>query len=188
MSLIEEAIRSNLIETGIITYVVPTILFFSIMYVFLTRSKIVESKLLSATIAFFSSLLILVFPIATGINLSLYLSVFFSHLFILSLIFLVGLIVASIFYPNFTEILSRFKSRSMIGIMIIIALIAFITSGLISAWISSLGGPKYGATIGEISQPSKIPSEIAFTFGSLVLLIVFAVILVAASRVLSRGL
>ncbi|MEM5828346.1 MAG: hypothetical protein QW197_02480 [Candidatus Aenigmatarchaeota archaeon] len=188
MNIIEEAIRNILIDTGIITYVVPTILFFAIMYVFLNKSKIVESKVLASLIAFFSSLLVLVFPLASGINLALYLSVFFSHLFILSLIFLVGLIIASIFYPNFSDILARFKSRSMIGIMIIIALVAFVTSGLISAWISSIGGPKYGATIGEVQPSSPVPSDIAFTFGSLILLIIFAVILVAISRISSRGL
>jgi len=182
--ILEEIIRNTLVETGFITFIVPTILFMAIVYVFLQRSKIVESKFLAFTIAFFSSLLVLVFPIIAGIDISIFLSTFFAHLFVIVIVFFVGLIAASIFYPDFTKILERFTHRSMIMIMIIIALVAFVTSGIISFLISTLGGPQIPSTSNSNSNPT--PSDITFTLGTLVLLIVFAVIIFAAGYALRR--
>jgi len=180
--ILEEIIRNTLVETGFITFIVPTILFMAIIYVFLQRSKIVQSKFLAFTIAFFSSLLVLVFPIIAGIDISIFLSTFFAHLFVIVIVFFVGLIAASIFYPDFTKILERFTHRSMIVATIIIALIAFVTSGIITFLVSTLGGPQ----IPSGPNPNPTPSDVAFTLGTLVLLIIFAAIIFAASYALRR--
>jgi len=188
--ILEEVIRATLIETGIITFIVPTILFMAIVYVFLQRSKLVESKTIALTIAFFSSLLILAFPAITGMDMSIFLSTFFAHLFVIVIVFFIGIIAASIFYADFTKILERFAHRSMISVMIIIALITFVSSGLLTFIISTLGGPETSSTSTSSSSISSsinsTPPEITFTIGTLVLLIVFAVIIFAASYVLRR--
>jgi len=173
--MLEEIIRTSLIETGILTFIIPTLLFMAMMYVFLQKSKIVESKPLAFLMSFLSSLFILAFPIIIGVDVSTFLSTFFTHLFVLTLIFFVGLTASSMFYADFTKILERFERRIMIAIMIIIALLAFVTSGTISFLISTT----------EVKKEPIAP-EISFTFGTLALLIVFAVFLYAASYMIRR--
>ncbi|MEM1804724.1 MAG: hypothetical protein QXI77_01870, partial [Nanopusillaceae archaeon] len=83
MNTLEEIIRNTLIDTGIITFIVPSLLFMTLVYVFLTRSKIVESKTIAGIISFSVFLLVLIFPIISGINISIFLSTFFVQMFFL---------------------------------------------------------------------------------------------------------
>ncbi|MEM5830983.1 MAG: hypothetical protein QXO40_02155 [Candidatus Aenigmatarchaeota archaeon] len=184
MNTLEEIIRNTLIDTGIITFIVPSLLFMTLIYVFLTRSKIVESKSIAGIISFFVFLLVLIFPIISGINISIFLSTFFVQMFFLTLIFLIGLVTSSIFYSDFSKALERFqRSRSMIVAMIVLAMLIFVTSGMLSFLISTLGGPSidYGKFEGKTA-----PTESTFTIALLVLLVIFAVIIVAAGRLFSR--
>ncbi|MEM5843198.1 MAG: hypothetical protein QXL97_00580 [Candidatus Aenigmatarchaeota archaeon] len=183
---IENAILS-LIESGIITFVVPSILFMTLTYVFLTRSKIVESKSISGLISFLVFLLVLVFPVISGIDISIFLSTFFVQMFIIAIIFLVGLIVSSMFYPDFLKVLERFQnSRMMLSVMLIFGILVLITSGMLTIIISTLGGPSAAYEKTHTSSVSSTPSEITFTLGLLVLLIILAIIIVIAGRVTIR--
>ncbi|MEM1687411.1 MAG: hypothetical protein QXV63_00925 [Candidatus Aenigmatarchaeota archaeon] len=184
MNTLEEIIRNTLIDTGIITFIVPSLLFMTLVYVFLTRSKIVESKTIAGIISFSVFLLVLIFPIISGINISIFLSTFFVQMFFLALIFLIGFAVSSIFYSDFSKVLEKFqRSRSMVVAMIVLAIVIFVTSGMLSFLISTLGGPSIAY---EKFEGNVAPTEFTFTLAVLVLLVIFAVILVAAGRLIGR--
>lgn len=188
MGVIEEIVRIYLIDTGFITFVVPSILFMAMTYIFLTKSKIIGSKVVAATFSFLVFLLVLVFPIISGIDISIFLSTFFVQFFFISLTLLIGLVVSSIFYPDFLKVLERFqKSRSAIMVVIVLSLIVFITSGALSFILSTLGGPSISTDrISEMYKKPSAPVEVSYTIGILIFLIIFAVILIAASRISER--
>lgn len=189
MTYLEEIIKTSLIDTGIITFLVPSLLFMIITYIFLIKSKITESKIIASVSSLLVFLLVLIFPIISGIDISIFLSTFFIQFFFLSLIFLVALISSSIFYPDFLKVLERFqKSRSMIAVMVVIGLIVFITSGFLSFFLTTVGGPEITSDTESLTSFRRSPPslEFSYTISVLIFLIIFAVILVAAGRIISK--
>jgi len=120
----------------------------ALMYAILRKSKILgENQIINGIISFSIAFMVLAFPVLTGIGLTMPISKFFTQASIFFLIFLIGFLLASMFYPNLMEWLPKvFTSRHALYVMIVIGIVLFITSGLVGVLIQSAsngltGGP-----------------------------------------------
>jgi len=121
-------------ETGIYDFLLPMLIFWSIMYGLLRKSKIFgESEAIYAVLTFAFSLFIwgyaATLPEAT---IAKPMSIFTAQFFVVALMFLFAFLGASIAYPDFVDALNNaFKgSNTMIWIFITIGVIIFFVSGM----------------------------------------------------------
>lgn len=126
-------VSQKLVELGIFSFFIPWIITSAVFWGLLKRSKIFESELVNAILSISISFLIwgyLVLPVATQIWS--YLATFIMQGLIVIIVFLVALLGASLFYPDFGKFLTEsFKSRTMIWIFLAIFFGGlFFTSGL----------------------------------------------------------
>lgn len=184
MTIIYDFFNEILIQTGFSTVVLPSLIFMCIMYIFLLKSKIVDSKTVSFFLSFLVFLLLTIFPIITKIDVSIFLSTFFLQSFFVALIFVFGLLLSSVFYPDLPKVLERFqKSRSMMIAVIAIVIVIFITSGALTFLLITLGGPE---GVQNLYTGREFPREVSFTLAALVLLLVLAIIMSGVGRMLLK--
>jgi hypothetical protein len=152
------------------------ILAMTLVYALLRQRKIFgESALINGLIAFSIAFFVFAYPVIVGISLTAPLTTFFSQAFVFVLLFFVGFLIASFFYPNLPEVLkSFFQSRNVLFAMIALSLALFVTSGLVGIIYTSATGPS--------SQPS-IPPENTLLIAGLIIAVV--VLLIAGS--IGRG-
>ncbi len=153
------------------------ILAMTLVYALLRQRKIFgDNPLINGLIAFSIAFFVFAYPVITGISLTVPIATFFSQAFVFLLLFFVGFLIASFFYPEFPKILGDlFRSRNTLFSMIGLSLALFVTSGLIGIIYG-------GATGGPSKQPSAPPENLLLIAG---LIIVVIVLLMAAST--SRG-
>jgi len=119
-----EIVARNLIEIGFYEYILPTLMTAAIIYGLLKKSKLVgESIVVNGTLAISIALLIFGFPALAGISLATPLSTFFTYTIIFILVFVVGILLASLFYPNLQDFLTKYfverVSRTFWGLIVL---------------------------------------------------------------------
>lgn len=157
------------------------IFFSAIIYALLRRSKLFgESALINGIVSLVPSFFIFIFPYISGISLIPNFTIFFTQLMVFSLIFIFGLIIASLFYPNLLEFISKtFKHRTQIWIGIAIVVVLLITSGLINVITLSLSNPSKTAS-GQTSSP--IPPNVSVFLAAIFIFLIFILIGAAVVR------
>ncbi|MBI4010002.1 MAG: hypothetical protein HY361_02300 [Candidatus Aenigmarchaeota archaeon] len=97
-----------------------------------------EGQILSAVVSLSVAFLIFGYPILVGFTFGTQLSAFFTQLSIIGLLFIVALIFASMFYPDFPKMLSeKLVSPNKVYLFIGIAFLLFVTSGLVGVFTQS---------------------------------------------------
>ena len=157
-------------EFGVFNFLFPWMIILAFLYALLQKGKILgESKLINGTVALVLSFFVLYFPVASGAELGPVLSRFIMQMSIFMIIFIFGAIGASILYPDLSGMLKeRMTHRSFLFIFVVIALTAFITSGLLKVYIQGAMGVG-----GEVSQIKK---DVYTLSVSLVIMIVVLII------------
>ena len=152
------------------------ILAMTLVYALLRQRKIFgESALINGLIAFSIAFFVFAYPVIVGISLTAPLTTFFSQAFVFVLIFFIGFLIASFFYPTIPEVLQKFfQSRNTLFAMIALSLTLFVTSGLV--------GIIYTTSTGPSKQPSPPPENSLLIAG---LIIAVVVLLIAGS--MGRG-
>jgi uncharacterized membrane protein len=153
----------------------------AILYAILRKSKILgESEVINGTVALITAFLVgFWFPVFTGFTLANSMAAFFSQSIAILIFLIVGFLMASIFYPDMTGMLTeQFKRRTILSVMIALAIVLFITSGMISTMWSLATVPKKP---GEPAGPSADSLLVA------VAVILFIVILLIGSSVARVG-
>src|SRR5437867_7967016 len=103
-----EIVAQKMVELGFFNFIFPFIITSAIFYALLRRAQVVgESPTVNAVVSISIAFLIFGFPVIAGINLTTPLSTFFTQATIWLLILFVGAMLASIFYPNFSEMLIK---------------------------------------------------------------------------------
>lgn len=127
-----ELLIQRLVEVGFYDVLI-FIIALAIFYAILRKVKILgDSPIVNAALAFCIAFLIFGFPVIVGFSLTLPFVTFFTHSFVWILIFFVGMLIASFFYPELPKFLAeKFTSRSMISIALVIGLATIIISGMI---------------------------------------------------------
>jgi hypothetical protein len=145
-----------------------------LIYALLRERKFLgENPLINGFIAFSIAFFIFAYPIITGISLTAPLTTFFSQAFVFTLVFFIGFLIASFFYPNFPEVLQKFfQSRNTLFAMIGLSLALFVTSGLVGVIYTTRPSP----------QPSTPPENTLLIAGLLI-----AVVILLIAGAIGRG-
>jgi hypothetical protein len=162
-----QLIIQRMAELGVINFFIPWIITTTIFWALLNKSKIFESPLVNAILAISVAFLVwsyLISPVAIG--LGKYLSIFITQGLVIVIVFLFGLLAASMFYPKFGEFLTAtFKSRTVVWVFIaIFAGGLFFTSGLYKLLI-----PGFPTTGKEADVTTLIVMLVVLIVGMLVL-------------------
>lgn len=139
-----EVVAELMSKFGFYQYFFPFLIIAAAVFALLKKSKILgESAVLNGLVALCVSFIaVFGIPISTGLDLATYWSTFFMQVSVFLTVFFIGLLLATLFYPNISEWLPKvFTSRSMLMIMIVISIVLFISSGLISVITHGITGP-----------------------------------------------
>lgn len=138
-----ELIAQKMSEFGFFDYLFPFILILAFTYALLRQRKFLgESPVLNGVVALSLAFMVTFgFQIATGFELGTPLARFFMEASVFLIIFVIGTLIASIFYPNMLEWLPTvFQHRSVLAIMLGLAVVLFITSGLVMVFTAGWEG------------------------------------------------
>lgn len=135
-----EIIVNKLVELGFYDYLFPFVITATLLYALLKKSKIMgESVTASAALALSIAFMIFGFPILAGYSLATPLSTFFLQTTVWILMFLVGFILASFFYPDLGKFLTeQFTRRTTLWAMVAIGITLFVTSGLVNVFTAGM--------------------------------------------------
>jgi hypothetical protein len=144
------------------------ILALALIYALLKQRKFLgDNPIINAIVSFSIAFFIFAFPILTGISLTVPLTTFFSQAFAVLLLFFIGFLIASLFYPNLGELLQNFfRSRNAFYVMIALSIALFIISGLV--------GVMY-LPYSQAKGPSA-PSNVLLLIAGLIILVVVLLI------------
>jgi len=175
MENVFEIVIGKLIEVGFYDLLI-FVLALTIFYAILRKAKILgESPVVNAVLAFSIAFMIFGFPVIVGFSLTLPLVTFFTHSFVWILMFFIGILIASFFYPDLPKFLAeKITSRSMISIGIAIGVTAVVISGLISVFWATPPGE------GRIQLPFD---TVVVAAG----VIIFVVLLIIAASIVTRS-
>jgi len=175
MQNVFEYIILRALEFGIYDFII-FIFALSLFYAIFKKFKILgDSTLINGVIAFSIAFLIFGYPVIVGYSLTVPMVKFFTQTMTFILLFFVGILVASFFYPDLTGFLkdAYSDSTSYIWIGIILTIAALVLSGLLGVmWQSS-----------PIPGSIQTPSDLSGTTAGIIILM--AVILIASSVAVS---
>jgi hypothetical protein len=142
-SPLEEIVR-RLADLGFYDFLIPFIITSTIFYAILRKTKVLgESPIINGILSMSIAFLIFGFPVLTGLYLGIPIATYFTQITMFTLMFVMAMIVASIFYPDFTKFLiQQFTRRTMIWIAIGLAVALLATSGMFSTVFGVAGGGK----------------------------------------------
>ena len=178
-----EIVVQKMVELGFYDYLFPFIISAAIFYALLRRSRILgESVVTNSFVALSLSFMILGFPILVGFSFATPLATFFTQATAWILIFVVGMILASVFYPDLTKVLSeQFTKRTTVYEMLAVGVALFVTSGMVQ--IFTLGANP--AATGKTPATPSAPTDIILIVSALIIFVVL--ILIASSIFRSSG-
>lgn len=148
----------RLVELGFYDFLLPFVLFTTVMYAVLHKTKMLgESIIVQGIISVTAGLLVFGIPVILGLNITQALTAFVTQSVIIVIVLVFAFIAASFFYPNISEKLGEvFKPPGPAGtwVWIMIALaVAFglfsVSGKVIRGWFSAskASGDFLGLTI-----------------------------------------
>ncbi|MBU5688353.1 MAG: hypothetical protein KQA41_00235 [Candidatus Aenigmarchaeota archaeon] len=157
-------------EIGAFNFLFPFMLTSAIFYGLLRKSKIFgadsdRNVALNGVIALTAAFMVWAFPVINGVDIQAHLSAFFMQGMVVMLVLMVGLMIAGMIFPeNISEKLWEiWKGRStpttIFLIAIIVGIVVFITSGLVSLFLTP-------------DMLAVIPSDILLTLGLVLVMII----------------
>ena len=160
----------RLVDVGFYNFLLPFILFTTVLYAVLKKTGILgDSIIIHGIISVSVGLLVFGVPVILGSSLVQPLTAFLTQAVIAILVFVVGLLVASFFYPNIMEKLPEiFKPPGPGGWLV------WLVVGLAAALglFTFIGKP-----IGQLFKAFKIPGELlSMTIVVVIVLIIFIII------------
>lgn len=175
-----EGVVKKLVEYGFYDYLFPFIITSAIFFGLFRKSKILgDSVTVSAAVALSLAFFIFGVPVIIGISLAVPLSTFFVQGTVWILIFVFAFLLASFFYPNMFEFLSKiFVRRTMLWAAIAIGVMLFITSNLLSVFTQPAMTPV------EPGAPPKPPMDLIIMAAGL---IIFIVLILIGASVMKTG-
>jgi len=177
MSDLFTPIIQQLDRLGFFNFFFPWLIAVAVMYAILKKSKILgESVIINGIVSLAVAFLILGFPVLSGISWGSAWSTFFAQSMIFILIFAIGFIMASLFYPDLPKMLiEQFTRRTTLWVMLGLGIALFITSGLVGTlWFGTTKPPEPGAP--------TVPSDVITILTGVILLVVILLIASSVAR------
>lgn len=165
----------RLIDLGFYNFVLPFILFVTIFYAVMRKSKFLgESEVINGLVSFIIGLFIFGMPVILGQSMTVPLSTFLTQSAVAMLVFTIGFLISSFFYPNLMEALpSIFKVPGPATWIIWVVVIFAIMFGVFSV---------SGNFISNAVSEAGIPSELFF-LSVAIIGVFFIFLLVTMARV-----
>ena len=161
----------RLVDLGVYNFLLPFVLFATVLYAVLRKTKILgESTVINGIMSITVALFIFGMPVIIGTSITAGLTAFLTQAAIIIVVIMVGMLIASFFYPNIIEKLPDiFKGGGPA---------AFIIWGVVG--IAAIFGlfELFGANIGQGLTHLKIPSELLTL--TIVIGIIFVIFLFVA--------
>lgn len=175
MENIFEMLITKLLEVGFYDFLI-FVMALGMFYGILRKIKFFESQLVTAVLAFSIAFLIFGYPVLMNYSLVLPFTAFFTQSFLFILVFFIGMLIASFFYPDLPKFLGeQFTSRTMIFVGVTIGVaVALISGSTTLIWL----------TPAQESPRASAPSEVT-TIASGV--IIFMILLIIAGSIALRG-
>jgi len=153
------------------------------IYAILKNKKLLgNSPIINGLISFSIAFFVFAYPAITGVSIAQSLSAFITQAMILCMVLLLGVLIASIFYPNIIEFLQKaFTSRNLLFGAIALSVALFVTSGLVTVIFVS-PSPTQGP-FGPTGTATQTTNEISLIIGGLIL--TFIILLIASH--ISKG-
>ena len=137
-----------------------------------------DSAFINGVVALVAAFAVFWFPALFGANLVTPMSAFFTQATVIVLFLIIGIVIASLFYPDLPKMLAeQFSHRTTLVEMLALGLALFLTSGLLTAFLAPSSTPQKP---GESRTPTDV---ITITVG----LILFVVILMIGSALAKGG-
>ena len=167
---------SKMMESGVFEIFIFVIVA-AVFYAFLRKSKMLgDSPVVIGAAALSIGFLIFLFRWVTGTSLVSSFSILFTQWTTVIMVFLFGLVAASMFYPDMMSWLPKvFQSKTMLTIMITLGLALMITSGMVSTFWATASTPA------NPSQP-VIPMDTIIISVGLLIFVVMLVIVASVGR------
>jgi hypothetical protein len=168
-----EILVKKMMEVGFFDVLIFVIAL-AIFYAVLKKFKVLgESEIINGAVAACMAFLIFGYPVIVGFSLVMPLTAFFTHSMVWILTFVIGLMLASFFYPDLPKFLGEhFTSRSWLFISIVIGIVIALLSGLAGVLIST------PVQEGAASTPLSVTTMIGGV-------LVFVLVLIVAGSVIS---
>lgn len=130
--MVFQQVVQRLIDLGFYEFFLPFILVAAISYAVLRKTKVLgESATINGIISMALAFFIFGLPVLSGVSLVKPLTSFFGSIWVVMLILVGGMLIASFFVPDLTSrLVETMKGGGMIWWMIVIALVIGIISGL----------------------------------------------------------
>lgn len=169
-----EIIVQKMIELGFYGYFFPWLITFAIAFALFQKSKILgENVKVNGVVALALAFLVFGFPVITGTSLAEPISIFFTQTVVVAMVFVMVIVIASIFHPKIFDYLTEKFSAGALNSIIAIVIGLLVVSSLVTVFWSATKTPEKP---GEIRASSDIRILI-------VILIAFIAFLVIASQV-----
>lgn len=161
----------RLVDLGFYNFLLPFILFATVLYAVLRKTKILgESVFIHGIISVTVALFIFGMPVLVGASITQGLSAFLTQAAVIIVVIVVGMLIASFFYPNFVEKLPDiFKGGGPTAFILWITVGVAAVVGLFSV---------FGMNISKLFSAVKIPGDLAGM--TVVIAVVFIVFLIVA--------
>ena len=161
----------RLVDIGFYNFLLPFILFSTVLYAVLRKTQILgDSPLIHGIVSVIAGLFVFGAPVLVGADLSGGLTAFLTQGAIAILVVLVGLLIASFFVPNLTEKLPEIFQKGGPTAWIIWAVVGFAASFGLFAFVLK--------PIQNLIASSKIPGELVTL--TIVIAVIFVVFLMVA--------
>lgn len=175
-----EVVVNKLVSLGFYDFFFPFLIITVILYALFRKSKVLgESSVLNAVVALSIGLLVMGFPVLTGVTFGTQLSTFFVQSTVWILVLVVAVVIASAFYPDIMKIaFEQFKNRSFLYYMLAIGVGIFVISGLFSVF-TNVGNPAVTGKEPDVPGPS---SDIVIIIAALIIFMVMIIIAASVFR------
>lgn len=176
MENVFEILIKKLLDVGFYDLLI-FIIALAIFYAILKKVKVMgDAPVLNAALAFCIAFLVFGFPVIVGYSLTAPFVKFFTHSFVWILIFFVGMLVASFFYPDLPKFLAeKFTSRTILNIGIVLGIVTLLLSGMINVIFATEPSESGGIAIST--------DVVAIIAG----MIIFIVLLIVAGTVVTSA-
>ncbi len=166
----------RLVEVGFYNFLLPFILFTTLLYAVLTKTKVLgESPVIIGIISVSVGLMIFGLPVIAGVNIAAPLTAFLTQGAIIILVLVIALLVGSFFYPNIMEKMGEiFKPPGPFTWILWVVIAAAVAVGLFSI---------VGDQLGKLPSAFNIPSDLGALAGVLaVVFVIFLIVTIASGK------
>ncbi|MBI1978646.1 MAG: hypothetical protein HYS62_01130 [Candidatus Aenigmarchaeota archaeon] len=161
----------RLVDVGFYNFLLPFILFTTLLYAVLTKTKVLgESPVIIGIISVSAGLLIFGLPVIVGVSIAQPLTAFLTQGAVFILVLVMAFLIGSFFYPNMMEKLGEiFKPPGPFTWLLWAVIAAAVGAGLFSI---------IGGSLKNVFSSLRVPSDLGALAG--VLTVVFIIILIVA--------